>query len=121
MGGVRTYGPLQLLTNQDMSASVSTAGVDFLSLPYGSIRASWTGTPTGAFKVEGSIDNVPNAASVVNWDDTGILVIDAPSGSAGASFINLVGIGFRWLRLTYTRSSGTGALNVTIFGKGMGS
>lgn len=117
MGGVRTFGPFPVLTAGDMSGNLTTPGVDMLSLPFGAIELVWSGTPTGTFSVDGSIDNAATYNLVTNWYPTGTF-INAPSGSPGSTLINLMGIGFRWIRVSYTRSSGSGSLNVKIFGKG---
>lgn len=110
MGGVRTLGPVEILSAGDMSGNLTTNGVDMLSMPFGAIEAEWTGSPTGTFSVDGSLDNS-------NWYPTGTDV-NNPEGSADSTLINLQGIGFRYLRLSYTRTSGTGSLTVTFFGKG---
>lgn len=120
MGGVRTYGPFSILSSGDMSGDLQSLGVDMLSLPYGAVELVWTGTPTGTFSIDGSIDNVKAASSVVNWYPTGT-AIDSPAGASGSTLVNLTGIGFRWIRVSYVSTSGSGSLNITLFGKGIGS
>lgn len=115
--GIRTYGPYRVLSLGDMSGDLQSVGVDMLSLPFGAIEAIWTGNPTGTFSVDGSVDNVPSANLVTNWYPTGTATND-PAGSASSALINLSGIGFRWVRLSYVRTSGSGSLTVNIFGKG---
>lgn len=117
MGGTRTYGPYTVLTAGDMSGNLTSPGVDMLSLPFGAIELIWVGTPTGTFSVDGSIDAVSNSSLVSNWYPTGTFV-NSPAGSSSSTLINLMGIGFRWLRISYTRTGGSGSLSVKIFGKG---
>jgi hypothetical protein len=117
VSGIRTYGPYQVMTAGDMSGSLQTNAVDMLSLTFGAIEAIWTGAPVGNFSVDGSIDNVQSSSDVVNWYPTNTEV-DPPAGSSSSTLINLSGIGFRWIRLSYIASSGTGSLNVIVFGKG---
>lgn len=119
MAGSRTYGPYPLLSAGSMAATISTNGADVSSLPYGAVEFVYTGTPTGTIKIEGSIDNVPSASSVVTWYDTGVSVT-GPSGSAGSQLVSMTLMGYKWLRATYTRVSGTGALTVNFFAKGGG-
>jgi hypothetical protein len=119
LGGIRTYGPYVVLEAGDMSADVASAAIDMLSLPFGALEAAWTGSPVGTFSVDGSIQNVASADLVTTWYPTGTAIED-PAGAAGSTLINLSGVGFRWLRLSYTRTSGTGSLTVTAFGKGAG-
>lgn len=84
----------------------------------------WTGSPTGTFTVEVSNDFVPSPIGVIPKDsDTGTWVTLALSatvaatGSGSSAFIDIDTIGATWIRLKYTRSSGTGVLNATISGK----
>lgn len=120
MSGIRTYGPYQILSAGDMSGNLASTAIDMLSLPFGAIELVWTGTPTGTFSIDGSIDNVPSATQVVNWYPTNTDV-NNPAGSSSSTLVNLIGIGFRWLRVSYARTGGSGSLNVTVFGKGTGS
>lgn len=115
--GVRTYGPYRVLSSGDLSADLSSPAVDMLSLPFGAIELVWTGDAVGVFSVDGSIDNVPNASDVVNWYPTNTDV-NNPAGASSSTLVNLSGVGFRWIRVSYVSTSGTGALNVTFFGKG---
>lgn len=102
-----------------MSGDLTTAAIDVRSFPYAAMQAVWTGSPTGTFTVEGSIDNVQNPSQVTNWFDTGTTV-NSPGGSADSTLINLQGVGFAWLRLKYAFSSGTGSLDILMFAKSGG-
>jgi hypothetical protein len=66
-----------------------------------SIQGNWSAgtTPIGVLKLQCSIDNT-------NWDDvpgTEIIV----GGSSGVAFWNLSYQAYKWVRLTYTRTSGS--------------
>jgi hypothetical protein len=102
-----------------MSADLTTAAIDVRSFPFAAIQAVWTGSPTGTLSIDGSIDNVQNPSQVTNWFPTGTSVT-SPTGSADSTLINLQGVGFAWLRLSYTYSSGTGSLSVLMFAKAGG-
>lgn len=72
----------------------------------------WTGTPTGAFSVEGSNEYDPktNAApgdivvlpTTKNWTD--------PAGSASKTGIDIGPTFYSYVRLCYTNAGGAGAL-----------
>lgn len=115
----------KMVTNGDMSASINSVGIILDQIPLASIHAVWTGSPVGTLKLQVSNDLVKipvsgsadMAANVVNWTDyTGSS--QAVSG-AGDFMFNLLSNGYYWIRLVYTRSSGTGTLNVTFSGKGI--
>lgn len=108
-------GPI--MTNADMSlASINSVGVDLSFAKDGAVQAVWTGAPVGVLKLQISGDNVPDAASVVNWSDySGSSINVSGPGDAAYNFPNA---GYRWLRLVYTKTSGTGTINATYTSKG---
>lgn len=113
MAGIRIIGPVALLTNGDMSqASLQSKAMDMLAFPFGALEAIWTGTPTGILKVEGSLDGT--AFYPIN------VFVNNPAGSANSTLINMQGVGFRYMRLVYTRTSGTGSLTINGFAKAGG-
>ena len=98
-----------LLEAGDMSASITSDAQQLNQMFLCSIQAVWTGAPNGSLKLQISNDNV-------NWTDyTG----SSTSVSGSGDFMwNLSYTGYPWIRVVYTRVSGTGVLNVTVNGKG---
>lgn len=116
--------PVKIITSGNMAGSLSSSGLDMFNMAIGSIQAVFTGSPVGTLKLQISNDIVPTptagaanlASNVVNWTDyTG----SSQSISAAGNFMWILdATGYRWLRLVYTFSSGTGTLNVTACNKG---
>jgi len=124
------FAPIQILTNGNMAGSVNSIGVDLNQVALYSIQASWSGsTPVGTLTLEVSNDIVPvassssspvgsdPAANVVNWSTyTG----SSTSVNGNGNFLwNVTDVGYRWVRVKYTRVSGSGTINVTYSGKGV--
>lgn len=116
------FVPIQIVSSASMVGNINSNGVDLQQLNLESISAVYTGAPVGSIKIQVSNDIVPVApgsnpsANVVNWSDyTG-----SPSAvsAAGNVTYNLTFAGYRWVRLVYTFTSGTGTLNVYFTGKG---
>lgn len=119
-----------IVVNGDMSqATINSIGLDIGQVYVSAIQAVFTGSPVGTLKLQVSCDNVAPvqwssgsaivsnpAANVVNWTDyTG----SSQTISAAGNFAWLINpVGFRWIRLVYTKTSGSGNLNVTFNGKG---
>lgn len=112
-----------ILSAGDMSqATLTTNGIDLQQMALSSIQAVFTGAPVGTLTLEISNDNVPavngtnQAANVTHWTTyTG----SSQSISAAGDFMyNLLNPGYRWIRLKYTKGSGTGSLTVTAVSKG---
>jgi hypothetical protein len=104
------YQNLQLVTNGDMSqASITSSVLDMSNYVLASIQAVFTGSPVGVFKIQRSNDKVTfsdDASSVLSISSSGDWVWEIAS------------VGSRYARLVYTKTSGTGTLNVVANEKG---
>lgn len=117
------FVPVQLLGATSMGASVNSRGKEMSDVWVASIQAFWTGgSADGTLKLQTSDDNVPvgtganQSAQVVNWTDyTGSSTVVA---GAGDFTWRLEAIGDKWIRVVYTRTSGTGTLTINFMGKG---
>ena len=69
-----------------------------------------SGAPVGTFKVQFSCDDsaIPGGTTVTNWTDLPSASV-AVSG-AGVYGLNLVDLGYPWMRITWTKTSGTGLI-----------
>lgn len=91
------------------------------------IQLQWTGSPTGTFQVEGSLDYNPGltqtdgGANPGQW--TPLTLTPAPvatGASGGLILLNLNQLAFPWIRVQYTNSAGTGTLTGYISAKSLG-
>jgi len=78
-----------------------------------------SGTPTGSLAVQVSADyNQDDLGNVLNVGTWVTLVTQAiTSGSPAATYVDLTPTSAPWIRLKYTRTSGTGVLNAFVTGK----
>ena len=113
--------PFSVFTNQSMSATVHSPATIIGFVSGASYDLAWTGSPTGTFSVELSNTYSLNADGTVNnagqWTPVALSSPITASGSPDNAFINLAGLEAYAIRLTYTRTSGSGTLNATICGK----
>jgi hypothetical protein len=90
-----------------MGADVTSDQLALDSFSNFAIYAKYTGAPNGEIKLEASIDNT---STPTNWVQV--------SGSAvtitGADEVlwNMTNASYKWIRVKYVRTSGTGTLNV---------
>lgn len=121
----------------NLCASVSMTGTtQFISSVTGilyrdslSYQFAWTGTPSGSFDVQGSIDynqGLPESAGSLNqgtWTSIPLTPAATVTGSSGASNI-LANIslftGFPYSRVVYTNSTGSGVFGVWVCAKSVG-
>ena len=115
------FVPVKIVTNGNMTTTINSLGIDLNQVVLYSIQAVFTGSPVGTLKLQISNDIVnpiatgTQAVEVVNWTDyTGS---STPVTTSGNFVWNCLDVGYRWVRLVYTPTSGSGTLNATISGK----
>lgn len=109
-------GALDLAFNTtDMSqASCTSSWVDVQPNSMFFIQVKYTGSPVGTLVLQASNDKV--VASTM--DDTTTYNSTIAVSGPGNDAWNVDGIGFQWVRVVYTRTSGSGTLTGTFNGKG---
>lgn len=111
-----------LLAAGDMSGNISTDPIDVRNLIVGSIQCEFTGSPNGTMKLQCSNDVAEflkqpgTQPAPVNWTD--ITGSSIAVSAAGDIMYNLTSMGYDYLRVVYTASSGTGVLKIRMVGKG---
>lgn len=105
-----------------MGASVTSSVADLKNIGPTSVQFIWyTGsTPVGEMKLQGSNQVFNSATSVASWTDLSTSIYAgsvALSGNSGSYMYNISNAGFRWLRAIYTRTSGSGTLDINFSGK----
>lgn len=115
--------PSSVITNGDMSAatiiSLPTVTQKLSMLSY---DISWAGTaPVGVITVQVSNSYKQNADGTVknagSWTTLTLSSSTAVSGATGNGFIDVDATAAYAIRLVYTKTSGTGLLNVIACGK----
>lgn len=93
----------KLLEDGDMAATITTDSVSLAEKTQYALHAVFTGSPVGTLTVETSIDGT----TYDTLADSSTAV-----SAAGSQMFNIIAAGYLWARLKYTRTSGTGTLNV---------
>lgn len=111
--------PFQLIVAQSMAGDVTSSPTNVQWLDNVSIQLNFSGTPTGTFSVQGSLDykaypltGVQESAG--NWIT---ITTASASGAAGNVLFDLNQLSFPWVRVIYTRSGGSGTLDGFISAK----
>jgi len=102
-------GPYKLLDATSLGATVSSTAIDVTRLIYASLAVEWSGTPTGSLVVEVQNGDSPWIATTFT---------QALSGAAGTKMFEFTLMPWENMRLTYTRTSGTGTLSAHFIAKG---
>ena len=122
-------GNKTLISAGAMVGSLTSKGIHMnvsnnVSIINGAVQAVFSGSPAGTIKLQISCDNVAEnltvgqdpASNVVNWADYS----GSPQVISGAGIFiwNFFNPGYRWLRVVWTPTSGTGSLTAIIVVKG---
>lgn len=111
--------------NQDMTGALTSQAIALTQVDNVAVQLAWTGSPTGTFTVQGSIDYVPlpgggSSLNAGTWTTITLPTTAATGGAAGTLLINMNDLGFPWMRVVYTPTSGTGTLTVAqLYGKAL--
>lgn len=113
MSSKNVLKPVIVLNAGDAStATLTSSSTNIQFLDDIAYQAIWTGTPTGTLTIEASLDNS-------NWATITTTFTSNPAGSASNSVANVPTAGYSYLRVKYTRTSGTGTLTIYVAGKGI--
>jgi len=116
------FAPVVILSAGNMAGNLASNGEDLNQIFACAIQAVASGAPVGSLKLQASCDDVPSgtgsnpSANVTHWSD--IAGTTQAVSASGNYFWNVSDIGFKWIRVVYTFTSGTGTLTITYNGKG---
>lgn len=96
-----------LVTNESMGADVTSSNLALDSFSNFAIYAKYTGTPNGEIKLEASLDNTSSPTNWVQVGGSAVTIIGADD-----VIWNMSNASYKWIRVKYVRTSGTGTLNV---------
>ena len=100
----------RLFDNTDMSTALASEAIDLNNMVHIGIHAVWTGAPTGDlyFEVSGQVGQ-PTVWEVFD---------DVPVSGSGSQFWIDRNIPYRWARVRYVVTAGTGNLTCDSITKG---
>lgn len=123
----RVLGPIALVPSGSMTGTetITSQIFDVRSFEGFAFQPTWTGTPTGTFSIQVSLDYVPNPAggtpiNAGTWSDLGASIPQNPSGGAGSTYVPVYGSCSAFVQLSYTNASGSGTLGGMFVGKTRG-
>ncbi len=112
----------QTITAGDMSlASITSQVTNIQFLDNIGVQLNFTGSPVGTFAVQISADHAQDAEGNVtvagNWIALTLSPAPVASGSSNSIYIDMQQLSAPWIRVVYTKTSGTGTLNAFICAK----
>lgn len=115
--------PKQIFTNASMGADATSLVVPVAYQDNIGFQLDWTGAPVGDFEFQISIDHLQDAQGVVthegNWITVPVTPTITAAGVADQAFVDLNQMSATYVRVVYSRTSGTGTLNGFAVAKGI--
>lgn len=115
--------PVHVITNGSMAGNITSAVVEIKNQDNIGIQMIWTGAPVGTFAVQVSMtfqeDSFGNVTNPGTWTSIPLTPAITAAGSGDNAYIDLNQLSAPYVRVVYTRTSGTGTLNAFIDGKGV--
>lgn len=102
------------------TATLTSTGIDLISAYAFSIQVTWSGgsATVGTFKLQASNDPGDNGSGQgvsqpTHWTDV-TSSSQAISGTPGSIMYDVTECAYRWVRLSYTNTSGTGTIQTAV-------
>lgn len=111
--------PAQIATSQSMGASFEINCPSALQADVVGIQLNYSGSPVGTLEVMGSVDGTNYTALYLSINGSSGLSIAIPTNTSPV-IIDLYGSALPYLKLKYTRTSGTGSANIFFTYKRLG-
>jgi hypothetical protein len=96
-----------------VTASTNSAAIVATNVLYVSVQAVATSTIAGTVKIQFSNDIVNEQIGPTNWIDIPSATVSL-TGTAGAFGIAKIDSCYKWLRIVFTKSGGTGTVSVNV-------
>ena len=113
----------QTITSGDMSLSSLTSSVTSIEfLDNVGFQLNFTGSPVGTFSIQVCMDYDADNRNAGTWTKVSVQLgatayTDIPASLGSPIFIDLNQLAAPFVRLVYTKTSGTGTLNAFVCGK----
>lgn len=115
--------PVKIISQGDMSASITSPAVEIKSQDNVGVQLHWTGTPTGAFDIQISSNHRQDAEGNIqvpgNWISLVLNPTITASGFPDDAYIDLNQMSALYMRTVYAPASGTGNLDAYVVAKGV--
>jgi hypothetical protein len=106
-----------IVDSASMAADVTSEGI-LLDQIYGlSFQCIYSGSPVGDLILQASCDDVTKPELATTW--TNISGATVAIAAAGSTLFNVDRVYYKFIRVFFDRSSGSGSLTVTYNGKGV--
>lgn len=115
--------PVQLISAGDMSGSITSIACEIQLQDNIGVQLNWSGVPVGTFSIQVSNDHREDSKGNILNPGTWVSLPLSPSitatGSPDSAYVDLNQLSAMYMRVVFTRTSGSGTLNAFVSGKGV--
>lgn len=110
--------PVHLLKAVSMASTITSPAVHVQYQDNVGIELVWSGTPTGTFAVQASVDHAEdltgNITNAGHWVTLTLSASVTAAGTADFAYVDLNQLSAPWYRVVYTAVSGAGSLDLYV-------
>lgn len=115
--------PVHVINAASMATSLTSAIVPVSGQDNIGFQLHWTGAPVGTFDFQISSNHMQDSQGAViqagNWISLPLDPAIVAAGAPDEAYVDLNQMSAQYVRLVYTRTSGTGTLDAYVVGKGV--
>lgn len=115
--------PFKIVTAGNMSGSITSAIAEVKLQDNVGFQLKWSGAPVGSFAFQVSMDHLQDSKGNVtvpgNWVSLPVSPAITAAGTPDDAYVDLNQVSATYVRVVYTRVSGTGVLDIFVDGKGV--
>lgn len=115
--------PVHVINAVSMGSNITSSAIEVKNQDNVGLQLVWTGAPVGVFSVQISLNHKEdlegNIVVAGTWATLPLSPSIAAAGSADNAYIDINQTSAQYIRLVYTRTSGTGTLDAYIDAKGV--
>jgi hypothetical protein len=116
-------GPVNILVAASLGANITSNPVNIKNQDNVGVQLHWTGTPVGTFGVQISSNHIQDPVGNVLFEGNWVTLPLSPAitavGSGDDAYIDLNQMSAQWVKVIYTRTSGTGSVDAVTVAKGV--
>lgn len=114
--------PFQVITNGSMATSLTSTVTSIGQISQIGYTISWTGAPVGSFDIQVCNNAQFNSSGAYisgsgSWVSLPLTPAISAAGTADSGYADVIPTSAAFMRLAFTRVSGTGTLNAFVSGK----
>ena len=105
--------PVKFVNAQALTGNFNSSAINVLQSDVVDIQCNYTGSPSGTLTIQGSLDGVNYAAIPFQSGTSVVTSLTLPTATSPI-LVNIINAGLKFVRISYTFTSGSGSMDAYI-------